>query len=106
MIQQIKAQIKKGIAQFIEIQQHLHAHPELSYKEFETASFIEDRLKAWGIPFQSGVANTGVVGIIEGRHPKKRTIALRADMDALPIKEENEISYKSENEGVMHACGH
>ncbi len=106
MIQRIKAQIKKEIDQFIRIRHYLHAHPELSYKEFETASFIEGKLKEWDIPFQSGVAGTGIVGIIKGLHPEKRTIALRADMDALPINEGNEFAYRSKNEGIMHACGH
>src|SRR5882724_9514354 len=90
---------------FIDIRHHLHAHPELSYKEFETSSFIQQKLSEWNIPF-SVKANTGVIGLIKGKNPGKRMIALRADMDALPIKEENKVSYKSKNEGVMHACGH
>jgi len=90
---------------FIEIRHHLHAHPELSYKEFETSSFIQKQLSAFGISY-SVMADTGVVGLIEGKNPGSRTIALRADMDALPIKEENEIAYKSLNDGIMHACGH
>jgi amidohydrolase len=90
---------------FIDIRHHLHAHPELSYKEFETSSFIQQKLSEWNIPF-SIKATTGVIGIIKGKNPGKRTIALRADMDALPIREENNVSYKSKNEGVMHACGH
>ena len=59
-----------------------------------------------GIPFEHGIADNGVVGLIEGKNPQKKIIALRADMDALPILEANEVSYKSKNEGVMHACGH
>ena len=90
---------------FIDIRHHLHANPELSYKEFETSSFIQQKLSEWNIPFAIK-ATTGVIGLIKGKNPGKRTIALRADMDALPIKEENNISYKSKNEGVMHACGH
>lgn len=90
---------------FIDIRHHLHANPELSYKEFETSSFIQNKLNEWKIPF-TVKATTGVVGIIKGKNPGKRTIALRADMDALPIREENNVSYKSKNEGVMHACGH
>ena len=84
---------------------HLHAHPELSYQEFETSKFVQGKLKEFGIPF-TVIATTGVVGIIEGKNPNKRIVALRADMDALPIKEENDIPYKSKNDGVMHACGH
>ncbi|HMH24236.1 MAG TPA: M20 family metallopeptidase [Puia sp.] len=91
--------------EFISIRRHLHEHPELSYQEFETSKFVQGKLSETGIPFQT-MATTGVVGLIKGKNPEKRTIALRADMDALPIKEENDISYRSKNEGVMHACGH
>jgi Metal-dependent amidase/aminoacylase/carboxypeptidase len=90
---------------FIDIRRHLHAHPELSYQEFETSAFVQNKLKEWGIPFRT-MANTGVVGLIEGKNPGKRTIALRADMDALPIQEANDVPYRSVREGVMHACGH
>jgi amidohydrolase len=83
----------------------LLAHPELSYQEFETSKFVQSKLKELGIPFEVK-ATTGVVGLIKGKNPDKRIVALRADMDALPIKEENDIPYKSKNEGVMHACGH
>src|SRR6266566_1225421 len=91
--------------EFIEVRHHLHAHPELSYREFETSEFVQKKLTEFGIPFEIK-ATTGVIGLIEGKNPGKRVIALRADMDALPIKEENTVSYKSQNEGVMHACGH
>ncbi len=91
--------------EFISIRQHLHAHPELSYQEFETSAFVQSKLNEYGIPF-SVMATTGVVGIIEGKHPSSRIVALRADMDALPIQEENEVAYKSTRAGVMHACGH
>jgi amidohydrolase len=84
---------------------HLHAHPELSFKEFETSLFIKDKLTKWGIEFTS-CANTGVVGLIKGNKPSDQIIALRADMDALPIHEANDKPYKSKNHGVMHACGH
>jgi len=90
---------------FISIRHHLHAHPELSYQEFETSRFVQEKLTEIGIPFQV-MAETGVVGLIKGKNPEKRMIALRADMDALPIREENDIPYKSQKEGVMHACGH
>jgi amidohydrolase len=91
--------------EFIEIRHHLHAHPELSFKEFETSKFIQQKLKEYDIPF-SIKATTGVIGIIEGKNPGSRIVALRADMDALPIKEENDVPYRSTNDGVMHACGH
>lgn len=89
----------------IAIRHHLHAHPELSYKEFETSAFVRRQLDAYGIPWKI-MADTGVVGIIEGRNPSSRVIALRADMDALPIHEENQVPYRSVHPGVMHACGH
>ena len=91
--------------EFIQIRRHLHAHPELSYKEFETSKFVQQKLKEFGIK-HTVIATTGVVGIIEGKNPSKKIIALRADMDALPITEKNDVEYRSKNEGVMHACGH
>ena len=89
----------------ISIRHHLHAHPELSYQEFNTSAFIQQHLTALGIPFKV-LATTGVEAIIEGRNPSSRVIALRGDMDALPIQEANDVAYKSLNDGVMHACGH
>lgn len=91
--------------EFIEVRHHLHAHPELSYQEFETSRYIQQKLKDFNIPF-TVKATTGVVGLIQGKNSESRVIALRADMDALPIREENEVEYKSVNEGLMHACGH
>ena len=90
---------------FISIRHHLHAHPELSYQEFQTAAFVRQQLARLEIPFEV-MAGTGVVGILKGKNAGSRVIALRADMDALPIKEENDVPYRSVNEGVMHACGH
>jgi amidohydrolase len=84
---------------------HLHAHPELSFCEWNTSSYVKTRLDEMGIPWKS-MANTGVVGMIRGDKPSDRVIALRADMDALPITEANDLSYTSTNKGVMHACGH
>jgi len=103
--EKIRQLAKKYAPETIEIRRHLHAHPELSYKEFQTSAFVQEKLKGLGIPFEIK-ATTGVVGILKGRNPEKRVIALRADMDALPIQEENAIPYKSQNEGIMHACGH
>ncbi len=96
---------QKYAGDFVEIRQHLHANPELSYLEFETSKFIQQCLATYGIPF-TVMATTGVVGIIEAKNPSSRTVALRGDMDALPIKEENDVPYKSLRDGVMHACGH
>lgn len=105
MITTIKQLAARYAPDYISIRQHLHAHPELSYQEFETSRFVQSQLTELGIPF-TVMAETGVVGIIEGRNPQSRIIALRADMDALPIQEENDIPYKSKNNGIMHACGH
>jgi amidohydrolase len=103
--EKIRQLAKQYAPETIDIRRHLHAHPELSYKEFQTSAFVQEKLKALNIPYEIK-ATTGVVGIIKGKNPEKRIIALRADMDALPIKEENAVPYKSQNEGVMHACGH
>lgn len=84
---------------------HLHQHPELSFHETETAKFIQQKLTEYGIPFTANIAGTGIIAIIEGRAPGK-TVALRADIDALPITEENTVPYASQHVGVMHACGH
>ncbi|HMI02753.1 MAG TPA: M20 family metallopeptidase [Pedobacter sp.] len=91
--------------QVVGYRQHIHANPELSFHEYETSAFIKKLLTDWGIPFTE-MANTGVVGLIEGGLPSDKIIALRADMDALPILEANEKPYVSKNKGVMHACGH
>ncbi len=89
----------------IGVRRHLHANPELSYLEFETSKFVQQKLSELHIPFEIK-ATTGVVGLIEGKNPGKRVVALRADMDALPIIEANDLPYKSTIPGVMHACGH
>lgn len=88
--------------------QHLHQHPELSYEEHNTMEFISEQLNKIGVPHEKGVAGTGIVGIISADHHDDNAscVGLRADIDALPILEENEVPYKSKNEGVMHACGH
>ena len=91
-----------------EFRRHLHAHPELSFKEHDTAAFIADRLTELGIEHRP-IARTGVLAWIEGRgkaDPKRRAVVLRADIDALPITEQNDIGWRSCTPGVMHACGH
>lgn len=107
---QLKEKIKELSQEYheeiIHIRRHLHQHPELSFQEVKTGKFIAKKLKAFGIPHQHGIADNGVVGIIKGRKPNKKVIALRGDIDALPIEEANEVPYKSKNKGVMHACGH
>jgi amidohydrolase len=103
--EKIQALARQYAPDCIAIRHHLHAHPELSYQEYETSKYVQQQLGELGIPF-SIMAGTGVVGLLKGRNPESRVIALRADMDALPIREENDIPYRSKNEGVMHACGH
>jgi len=103
--ERIRQLAKDHAAEFIGIRHHLHAHPELSYEEYDTSAFVQQKLQSWGIPFVV-MAKTGVVGLLKGKNPDKRVVALRADMDALPITEENDIDYKSTKPGVMHACGH
>ena len=105
LLEKIKSLAKQHQAENVSIRRHLHANPELSYQEFETSKYVQAQLTAIGIPF-TVIATTGVLGIIEGKNPGKRIIALRADMDALPIIEENKVDYISTKEGVMHACGH
>ncbi|MBW6492586.1 MAG: amidohydrolase [Lentimicrobium sp.] len=92
--------------ELIAMRRHLHMHPELSMQELETSAFIQSKLKEYGIHFTSGIAVHGIVGLIKGKNPDSQTIALRADMDALPIIEKNQVDYCSQNTGVMHACGH
>lgn len=103
--EKIKVLAEKYAPEFKEVRHYLHANPELSYIEFETSKFVQKKLAEFGIPFEV-IATTGVVGLIKGKNPDKRIIAIRADMDALPIKEENNVPYKSKIDGVMHACGH
>lgn len=105
-IETIKHLAKDLKQEVIDMRRHLHAHPELSFQEKETSAYISSRLNAWNIEHIKGVAGTGIVALIKGKNPDKRVIALRADMDALPITEKNEVDYRSQNTGVMHACGH
>lgn len=102
--------IKKLAAHYFEtvrtIRRHLHQHPELSFKEFETSAYIQQQLKEAGISFTAGHVKTGIIALIKGKNPEKQTLLLRADMDALPIHEKNTRPYASVNAGVMHACGH
>lgn len=102
----IQALSQEYLEEVIGWRRHIHAHPELSMQEYETAAFISLQLKEMGIPHKTGVAKTGIVAIIEGKNPGKKAVALRADIDALPLQEENQVPYKSLNKGVMHACGH
>ncbi|HLI12593.1 MAG TPA: M20 aminoacylase family protein [Alphaproteobacteria bacterium] len=85
---------------------HIHAHPETAFDERDTSDFVARTLESFGIPVHRGLAGTGVVGTIKGEQDSGRAIGLRADMDALHIEEKNELSYRSQNNGRMHACGH
>jgi amidohydrolase len=104
--EKIKRLASEYFAEVQKIRHYLHQHPELSMQEHQTAKFIMDKLDAFGISYQSGIAKTGIVAQIHGEQSGEQVIALRADMDALPIEEANDVSYKSVNPGVMHACGH
>lgn len=102
-IQQRVVEIEKDL---IATRRYLHAHPELSFQEEKTMAYVSEKLTELGISHKTNVGGYGIVGIIEGRNPAVKTIALRGDMDALPIMEKNEVEYASCNPGVMHACGH
>jgi amidohydrolase len=106
MIERIQEKAKEYFHDIQRIRWHLHAHPELSFEEYNTAAYVSSKLSEWGIDHISGVAGTGIVALLEGKNAGKRCIALRADMDALPIQEQNTVPYRSVNDGVMHACGH
>ena len=106
MIEQIKEMTTSAFDEIVEIRRYLHQHPELSFKEYKTSAYIKSILTTWGIPFTENIADTGIVVLLQGNNPESKTIALRADFDALPIIEENEVDYCSDNKGVMHACGH
>ncbi|GAA4833757.1 M20 family metallopeptidase [Algivirga pacifica] len=102
----IQQRAKALHAEVIANRRHLHANPELSFQEYNTAAYVEELLRSYGIEKIERLAETGIVALIEGKNPEKKIIALRGDMDALPIIEANDVDYKSKNEGVMHACGH
>lgn len=104
--EKIKALASSNYERVKKIREHLHANPELSFKEFKTSDYIASVLDEMGLSYTRGIAGTGIVGVLEGKNKEKRMLLLRADMDALPIIELNNVSYKSCNEGVMHACGH
>ncbi|MEY4287331.1 MAG: hypothetical protein RL511_1419 [Bacteroidota bacterium] len=106
--EQLQQQIRAIAPQIVAWRRHLHMHPEPSFQEFETMEFVSSVLSSFGIAHQKGVAGTGVVAYIAAEHhdPQTPCLALRADLDALPIQEQNEVAYKSKVSGWMHACGH
>ncbi|RYD69655.1 MAG: amidohydrolase, partial [Sphingobacteriales bacterium] len=104
-IEEIKKLAQEFLPDVIRIRRHIHANPELSFYEENTAQFVEEELRKIGLkPFR--MANTGVIALLEGENPAKKTIALRSELDALPILEKTAAEYKSVHEGIMHACGH
>lgn len=105
-VDRIKQLAQHYFDEVVSYRRHLHKHPELSFKEFETSAYVSSVLKKHNIPHTSGIVTTGIVAIIEGNNPGKKTVMLRADLDALPIEEGNNVDYKSQNSGIMHACGH
>ena len=106
LLEKIKRLSEEYSEQVIESRRHLHANPELSYQEYNTAKFVAGQLRSFGVNVVEGIATTGLLAEIRGKNPEKKSIALRADMDALPITETNDVPYKSQVPGVMHACGH
>src|SRR5688572_18563970 len=106
LLEKIKSLSKLYSQEVVGLRRHLHANPELSYQEYNTVKFVAQTLRSFGIEPTEGIATTGLVAEVKGKNPRKKTIALRADMDALPITEANDVPYKSKNNGVMHACGH
>ena len=103
---EVKKKVKNLVPKLINIRRYLHANPELSFNEENTSKYISTLLTDWKIQHQTNVGGLGIVGTIEGKNPQSKIIALRADMDALAIIEQNNVSYSSLNDGVMHACGH
>ena len=106
LLLKIQSLAKTYLPESIAVRRHLHAHPELSFEEYKTSDYIASKLKEYGIPFQQGIVKTGIIALVEGKNHSKKVIALRGDMDALPIRETSDCEYKSQNEGIMHACGH
>ena len=98
--------IRSFHAELTGIRRDLHAHPELAFEESRTSGLVVKYLKQWGIETHTGIAKTGVVGVIRGKKNGSKSIGLRADMDCLPINESNSFEHKSKNAGRMHACGH
>ena len=104
--EQIRLLAEKHFPDVLAMRRHIHMHPELSYQEVETSSFVAAQLQRLGLDVKTGIGGYGLTAFIQGKNPDSRLIALRADMDALPIQEQNTSEYKSKHDGVMHACGH
>src|SRR5215475_9933950 len=104
----LKSDIDELVPGMVAMRRDLHEHPELAFEEVRTSGIVARRLAALGMEVQTGIAKTGVTGFLRGgtAGPDAKTIAIRADMDALPIEEMNDVAYRSQVEGKMHACGH
>ena len=102
----IQNKSKEILDEIIAVRRHLHQNPELSFQEFETSKYVQSILSKWNIEFKNNIAGTGIIGLIKPSKKTTKCVALRADLDALPILEENNTDYCSTNKGVMHACGH
>jgi amidohydrolase len=105
LLNKIEKFVDGNFQEVVNWRRHMHQYPELSFKEEKTAQFIKEKLLSFGLQVKTNIGGNGLIGILEGDQPGK-TIALRADFDALPIHDEKEVPYKSQNPGVMHACGH
>jgi amidohydrolase len=105
-VSHIKQLAQKHSKEIVEIRHHLHQNPELSFEEYNTQKYILQQLNNMGITDVTPMANTGLVALIKGNNHESKTVALRGDIDALPIEEQNDVPYKSINSGIMHACGH
>src|SRR5262245_5253464 len=96
--------LPEEVAELVAVRRDLHQHPETAFQEVRTSGLVAERLRALGLDVRTGVGRTGVLATVKGARPG-RTVLLRADMDALPIHEENEVPYRSQHDGAMHACG-
>lgn len=105
MFEQIISEANRLQPELVEIRRHIHRNPELGFEEWETAKLVSEKISGLGLRVTKGVAKTGILAVLP-REGSSRTIALRADMDALPVEEQNDVPYKSVNPGIMHACGH
>ncbi len=106
LLEQVKKLASEQSNEIIAIRRHLHQYPELSFQEFNTSEFVCSVLDKYNIAYTKGIVKTGIIALIKGNNPDSKTLLLRADLDALPIDEKNEVVYKSKHQGVMHACGH
>lgn len=104
--EEIRALSKKYLQEIISIRRHLHANPELSFEERNTAVFIASKLKEYNVEFEGDIAGNGIFAFLRGKNSNKKAVGIRAELDALPIVEHNDVKYKSKTNGVMHACGH